>query len=109
MWLLPWVRAVPLLVVTAGIFGIGFLLASPAWLALMTELAGDERRGGVVGIMNTAQGIGAALGAAVGGSLYDYLGPRAPFLASALLFTVSVLVVFRYVRRVPAHRQVVIR
>lgn len=109
MWLLPWVRAVPLLVVTAGIFGIGFLLASPAWLALMTELAGDERRGGVVGIMNTGQGIGAALGAAVGGSLYDYLGPRAPFLASALLFTVSVLVVFRYVRRVPAHRQVVIR
>jgi len=109
MWLLPWVRAVPLLVVTAGIFGIGFLLASPAWLALMTELAGDEHRGGVVGIMNTGQGIGAALGAAVGGSLYDYLGPRAPFLASAFLFTVSVLVVFRYVRRVPARRQVGIR
>jgi MFS family permease len=107
MWLLPWVTAVPLLVITAGIFGVGFLLASPAWLALMTELAGEERRGGVVGIMNTGQGIGAALGAAFGGSLYDFIGPRAPFVASAILFTVSVLIVFRYVRDTPARGQVV--
>ncbi len=107
MWLLPWVKAVPLLILVAGVFGIGFLLASPAWLALMTELAGEQRRGGVVGIMNTAQGIGASLGIALGGPLYQYIGPRAPFLASALLFSISVLVVLRYVRPAAPRRQVV--
>lgn len=98
MWILPWVSAVPLLVIAAAIFGVGFLLASPAWLALMTELAGEKCRGGVVGIMNTAQGVGASLGVAIGSALYTYLAPRAPFLASALMFTVSVVIVFRYVR-----------
>lgn len=98
MWLLPWVRSIPLLVVVAAVFGIGFLLASPAWLALMTELAGEECRGGVVGIMNTAQGVGASLGVAMGGPLYQYVAHGAPFLASAILFSASVLVVLRFVR-----------
>lgn len=105
LWLLPWVHSMPLLVLTAGLFGLGLLLASPAWLALMTELAGEQCRGGVVGIMNTAQGVGAALGAAFGGTLYDLLGHRSPFIASALLFSVSVLIVFRYVHadNLPPH------
>lgn len=98
MWLLAWAESIPLLVMVAGLFGVGFLLAAPSWMALMTQLAGEECRGGVVSIINTAQGVGASLGVAAGSGLYDLIGPRAPFVASALLFTISAWVVFRYVR-----------
>ncbi|MDH7569822.1 MAG: MFS transporter, partial [Armatimonadota bacterium] len=101
MWSLPFLRAIPLLTGAAALFGLGFLLASPAWLALLTQLAGERHRGGVVGIVNTAQGVGASLGVYVGSRLYEgsglwqhVSGPRSPFVGSAILFTLSVLLVF---------------
>ena len=59
MWLLPLgaSRAASLLSLPASLASAS-LLASPAWLALMTELAGDERRGSVVGDYEHGAGIG---------------------------------------------------
>ena len=52
--------------VSAGVLGAGFVLAFPAWLALLTELGGEKQRGTVFAAVSTAQGVGALAGAVIG-------------------------------------------
>jgi len=70
MWAITVVRA-PWELATCGMFlGIGFSLAMPAWLALVSDMASPWTRGAVVGALGTAQGVGAVTGAGVGSYLY---------------------------------------
>jgi len=70
MWTITVVRGVRELA-TAGMFlGIGFVLAMPAWLALVSDMASPWTRGAVIGALGTAQGVGAILGASAGSYLY---------------------------------------
>jgi len=70
MWTITVVRGVWELA-TAGMFlGIGFVLAMPAWLALVSDMASPWTRGAVIGALGTAQGVGAILGASAGSYLY---------------------------------------
>jgi DHA1 family multidrug resistance protein-like MFS transporter len=65
----PWVLAL------GGIpVGIGFLMAIPAWMASVSDID-PEKRGANLGSVMTAQGIGAIIGAPIGGSLYEKLQP----------------------------------
>ena len=86
------------------VLGVGFVMAFPAWLALLAELGGEERRGTVFAAVSTAQGIGALGGVAVSGVLYDKLGHIAPFVAASILVSLGTLLAFLFVRpqRLPA-------
>jgi MFS family permease len=93
----------------AGILlGTGFVMAMPAWLALVADIAAPKARGAVIGALGTAQGVGAAVGAYVGPKLYDMqavslagvpVDPQyAPFIVSAATLTVCVVLGFIFVK-----------
>ena len=80
------------------VLGVGFVAAFPAWLALLADLGGEERRGTVFAAVSTAQGIGALGGVAVSGVLYDKVGHIAPFVAASILVSLGTLLAFLFVR-----------
>ncbi|MBX7134699.1 MAG: MFS transporter [Fimbriimonadaceae bacterium] len=91
---LPFLRAAWVLALGGIPVGLGFLLAIPAWFASVSDV--DEKcRGANLGAVMTAQGLGAIIGAPIGGFCYDYFqhvnvdfGRYTPFLGTTfcLLF-----------------------
>jgi DHA1 family multidrug resistance protein-like MFS transporter len=98
MWFIPFVHSYWVLLICGCVIGLGYILAIPAWMALVSEIGGN-RRGAVMGAVFTAQGVGAMLGAPLGAYLYDrvpiqigswYIPSHiTPFLGTALALTVS--------------------
>lgn len=86
------------------LLGIGFVMAFPAWMALLTEVCHKGQRGTVTGAVSTAQGVGALLGVVIGGLLYNHasrnpqLNHIAPFVASAALLSLAVVLAFVAIR-----------
>ncbi|BDI28314.1 hypothetical protein CCAX7_003650 [Capsulimonas corticalis] len=76
---------------SAAVMGLGFVLAFPAWNALLTTLADADKRGTVIGAVATAQGVGVLLGVSTGGILYKHVSHIAPFVAAASLVTIGML------------------
>jgi DHA1 family multidrug resistance protein-like MFS transporter len=112
MWFIPFVHNHWVLLICGCIVGLGYILAIPAWMALVSEVGGS-RRGAVMGAVFTAQGGGAMLGAPLGAYLYDKVPIRigqwvipshiTPFLGTALALTLSFILTvwfFRDGRRV---------
>ena len=93
--------------VSAGVMGAGFVLAFPAWLALLTELGGEKQRGTVFAAVSTAQGVGALFGVVLGTQLYARVGHIAPFVAASALVSAGTLLALIFVRGtgVPKARQ----
>ncbi len=59
------------LVIGGSINGIGFVIAFPSWMAYISSTCDKRQRGAVMGAVGTAQGVGAMLGAPLGGYLYE--------------------------------------
>ena len=84
----------------ASMLGVGFVTAFPAWMALLTTIGGDARRGTIVGAVSTGQGIGAIIGVEIGGWLYSHgsrnphIAHGAPFFASGILLGAATLLTF---------------
>ncbi|MDQ7819302.1 MAG: MFS transporter [Armatimonadota bacterium] len=87
MWLLPLSTRLPVLAAAAALLGVGYTIATPAYHALVSQLAPPGRVGLAMGASQTAEGLGLVLGPLLGGLLWDVAGYRAPFLASAALLT----------------------
>ncbi|MDQ2732022.1 MAG: MFS transporter [Armatimonadota bacterium] len=80
--------------VLVAIVGAGFVIASPAWMARVTEMAPNNLRGAVLGAASMAQGVGALVGTVVGGYLWAHYKdsfPEAPMFAAATLLTIGTL------------------
>ena len=87
MWGVPFVhRDLPFLVKAAGmvvggsVIGVGFVIAFPSWMAYVSRSCSARQRGAVMGAVGTAQGLGAMIGAPLGGYLYEHLHLRIPFM-----------------------------
>lgn len=91
--------------VSSGVLGVGFVLAFPAWLALLTELGGERQRGTVFAAVSTAQGVGALGGAVIGTKLYEAVGHIAPFVAASVLVSLGTLLALVFVREKALSRQ----
>ncbi len=107
MWFLPVTPRLDVLGVAAVLLGVGYALSSPAWHALVSELAPPGRVGFAMGAAQTAEGLGLVLGPLLGGVLWDVGGHQAPFVASAALFsfaTIALVVTIRRLSRASAAR-----
>ena len=82
----------------ATVLGIGFMIAFPAWLALLTVLGGEHQRGTIFAAVSTAQGVGAGGGLYLGTQIYDSVGRIAPFVAAAGFVTIGAVLVLIFVR-----------
>ncbi len=98
MWMLPISPRLDVLAVGAVLLGIGYALSSPAWHALVSELAPPGRIGFAMGAAQTAEGLGLVLGPLLGGVLWDAAGHVAPFVASASLLSVSTVALINTIR-----------
>lgn len=107
MWFVPFVHSHWVLLICGCVVGVGYILAIPSWMALVSEVGG-ARRGAVMGAVFTAQGVGAMLGAPLGAYLYDRVGIRigsvalpshiTPFIGTAIALTISFLLTLRLFR-----------
>lgn len=98
MWVIPCCRTIPTFAVAGVVLVIAHILGTPAWLALVSQLAPKSRRGGVMGMVATAQGIGAALGPLLAGWLWD-IEHSYIFYGSAAILTIGALIAAFTVRR----------
>jgi len=92
--------------VASGILGAGFVLAFPAWLALLTSLGGERQRGTIFAAVSTAQGAGLLLGGLVGTQIYGRIGHIAPFVAASILVSLGTLLALIFVRESALSRRV---
>ena len=72
-------------------------IGAPAWVATVAEKAGTQRRGEVIGAVQTSEGIGVFLGVLIGPKLYHHY-IEGPVIASATLLTIGMLLSFLTVR-----------
>ena len=98
LWAVPFVGSCTVLSAGAILVGMGFLLAFPAWMALLTEITDAQSRGAVLGAAGMAQGFGAISGTVAGGKLYHGAGflpgvsaHDGPIFLAAGLLTLSFL------------------
>ncbi len=92
--------------VLAGVMGLGFVIAMPAWLAQIITEAPPRIRGSVIGALGIGQGLGVIFGTMFSSILYvsaplAFLGLNSrytPFLGAAAALAVAFLLSLVYVR-----------
>jgi DHA1 family multidrug resistance protein-like MFS transporter len=102
MWAMGLVHGELALVIGGSLIGVGFVIAFPAWMAHVSASCDPRQRGAVMGAVGTAQGLGAMIGAPLGGYLYEhahiplpaFIHPQqtshyVPFLGCASLLVVA--------------------
>ncbi len=87
------------LVLGGAALGVGFVIAFPAWMALVSSLCDTSQRGAAIGAVGTAQGLGAILGVGICSLIYRYgpfkIGPITvpkhglPFLLCGVMLAIS--------------------
>lgn len=87
------------LVVYGVFFGLGFGARGPIITAIATELFGGARFGLIYGALNTANGVGAAIGPWFGGAVHDVLGSYRMVFLSSVLFSALASACFWLARR----------
>ena len=78
---------------TALVIGIG--LATPALNALIASQAGEQERGAVMGLSQSASALGRVAGPLASGPLFEVFAPGAPFVAASVLILVALFVALR--------------
>jgi len=89
-----WTLAVAFLV-----FGLFPALTDGVQRSLAAQLSGAELRGGALGLLNAAVGLGALLAGVGGGYLWQTYGPAPTFLAASVIVAVGLLLLLYSVRR----------
>lgn len=78
---------------------LSYTLTAPATGAAMMDLTHEDTRGFVLGALGTVQGLGAAMGPAIGGQLYEALEPQALFYVAGALLAGAMLLAAAYALR----------
>ncbi len=88
----PAFEGIPLLLTFLGIATIGRAFAHPGILSLTSQTRpAEEDAGRVMGALQSANSLGRIVGPAIGGFLFTFLAPEAPFIASGALVLVGIL------------------
>lgn len=74
-----------------GFLGLSYALIQPSWNTLLTGIISPERRGTAMGLFMAVEGLGMAIGPALGGFLGD-VKPAMPFFISGGLLAVMSVV-----------------
>ena len=98
MWVIPFCGTVPTFAAVGVVLVLSQVAAMPAWLALVSELAPTTGRGGLMGLVATAEGLGGTLGPPLGGWLWD-INHHYIFYGSAVLLTAAAIVAIATLRR----------
>ncbi len=81
-----------------ALLAIGMGLLSPSMNSLVSQEAGVEERGNILGLSQSAQSLARIIGPAVAGAIYGGLGRNAPYMLSALAMAGVVWLSLRLLR-----------
>jgi MFS family permease len=73
-------------------------VGGPVWQALVTEVAPQELRGSILGLMGTVTGFVCTPAPLVGGYLYEGVSPQAPFYVSTALGLIGCLLFTLFIK-----------
>jgi MFS family permease len=97
-----------------GAVGEGFggtvmgIMGGPAWQALVADIIPADRRGRIMGLMGTLIGLLSLPGTWLGGYLYDFVNPMAPFYTSFGLGIVATII-FIFLVKEPEKQALVLK
>lgn len=89
----------PLLLVAAVIYGLGFGAAYPTLMALTVDLVGPNEKGAAMGTFMSGFDLGIALGSVILGLILQFMDFTIMFLSAALVPFLSIPLVFVHVRK----------
>ncbi len=108
--LIPTAWSLVVIVALLGARSMAFQVASPALRALQADIVPENMRGKLIGVLESMSAVGAAVGAPLGGLIFDYFygrdmglpfaldGTLVPFAISGVLGIVAITMVQVYVR-----------
>ena len=89
----------PFLAVNLAVLaGLAYAVSLPAWSAAALDATELGSRGVLLGALTAVQGLGGAMGQALGGTVNELYGPLAPFKLGAILLVVALVLTFVYPR-----------
>lgn len=88
---LPWFHEAIIVTILGIILVISHILGTPAWLALVSDLAPAKKRGSIMGMVATLEGFGAAIGPLIGGRLWDINHTYIFFGAGAIMSVAAII------------------
>ena len=69
---------------------IGAGLITPTIRALISKKVDKNSQGSILSSLQGLQSLGSVLGYILAGNVYDYFGPRSPFIAGGLIFVLMI-------------------
>ena len=84
-----------------ALLAFGNSIATPVLTSLVSALSPENERGELIGVFQSVQSLGRIVGPVVGGSLFNYLSPNAPYWAGAIVMAVTFLIALRLRRVCP--------
>jgi len=90
------VRSTGPLFVLAVVVGFAYAVVLPAWNSLLAHIIPPQRQATGWGVFSTLEGVGAAIGPALGGILSKNAGYQAPFIFAATVFLAMALFYLLY-------------
>jgi DHA1 family tetracycline resistance protein-like MFS transporter len=92
------VFAPPLAFVGGALIAVGFGLASPALMALISKNAPDEHQGAAMGASQSAQSLCRIFGPISAGVAFGVFGRDAPYLVGAIILFIAFVIAIRAVK-----------
>jgi MFS transporter, DHA1 family, tetracycline resistance protein len=96
---LPLALALWRLLIVNALLALGMGLLNPALTSLISQQAGADERGGVLGVSQSASSLARILGPVVAGPLFEFWGRGAPYYVGAVVMALVVALALRLPRR----------
>jgi len=90
------------LLLALGAIAVGQGICSPVLSSLISKSGGAHEQGGVLGVSQSAGSLARIVGPLWGGVTFDYVGPTGPYVTTAVLMLVAVVVAVSLVQRAHA-------
>lgn len=84
-------HSIPALYMFVALVGAAYALILPAWNSLLDRVMPEDKRGVMWGVFMSIEGLGLAIGPAIGGVVWEWFGPTYPFRISATVLFVMCL------------------
>ncbi|HYB08107.1 MAG TPA: MFS transporter [Alphaproteobacteria bacterium] len=97
--LIPLVHTLPLLLVAMALIAYGMGVNNPSLSSLISLAAANDRRGGVLGVSQSAASLARIGGPAFAGVIFEAFGRNAPYVAGAAIMFAVLALALRMSRR----------
>lgn len=99
---LPFAGSLASVLVIMAVLSVGMGLLNPSVTSLVSRAAGEDERGGILGVNQSAQSLARILGPWMAGIVFTAAGRSAPYFLSALIMVAVVAMAWKLPRAEPA-------